>query len=1522
MISVVRSGRNPTMRHLERTHGISIASMHEHFQKDHFVLIDEITAKMAADIHTKGFKNPMAWKKACMLINLLEPQDLQSKEVLDMLQPSTDVDMTTRQVFQSKTEDIPNFPCTETPILPKDVYRKGLTSKEKLQYLPGMDPIFVVKQPVFYRPKPPGLMVPPDVLRSTWVLLNGTWTKVEHRASPPEQAIRFDKWVERACFQYHSPNQQPLIPDTVSQSTSTTSIHRVLSSKHVHAPPAHSRFHRGLSVSARRNRVEHPADSPMLMFSVDALFLDAQKSPSQHPKPIHQCLQPTTRVINTLMRLVHGGSEGEGWHSNNDETPTGACQKHPEVSAINDTIPFVSSTRKSQGLGKKNEDYWQWEGEETLIRIHKTPRRQNFVPQDCEDCPCDHRIICDERETEQKFKTNTRVIKDSWRLKGDNNETTNKLNEFWVGKSTFKVLANAEVIGGDKNHKVNQGVITLCTQCNALNTIPITDVFVPYQYHIEVGKHEVDHPKVSVILWRDRKNRTLEFQLSKSPCDLMTSKFAKFSLTINLIEVPRDVPCFVLLCSEERNWFTFLQNQMKDDMKFHVVPITEDDDMLSPYGISKARRCLRTKLDSVFFACPCTGGSPWNRINTWFSEATTQLIEAKKQIFWAMWEVFTSILCELITMGSPALLELPRGCDYWKDRRMTDLVEGTVSHEHKFDGCMYGLKSQFQETPKPIKKPWKIVTWGVSFPKLRRRCDRRHDHAECAGRETRATQTYTKCIAKIIMRGINEHVIRNSPCVNIRVMKHWKTTAIDDRRKSEMSRDSENVRSHPIKSVTTSACAIREPDAIDVAFERSVLHWYFPRLISSLIHSSCFPSFSCLLLSGFDSDLLIRGLRSVQLLTLLEVLSLGLRSVQLTPLKVIMAGHDDLRTLGQFNAGRITIAKQVLKDSAENRITARPPPQFKDTRNSNYRNILTKDIANEWIRFGMPPVIVYSAYFANTRSIGEATAEALELAYEILQRSQDSEKECSGWEFLSKGSRFVKVFTSRCPYEHDTIGLLMDREIHSRLDELWIVLTKGHFPEPFDDRKSAAVSEAKIKYMKQRYRSTPSFSTDPSATSWLAITRTPEYYKVMDELAKVNPKSPSDNHNYIADVRLMVETHMKQLGFALRYHNENNPQEMIILQDVMKDVINFETNRPRGRSAAQNHLLCLMALGTTLERHKTHARGDQNLTKVNVLADIQQIILETFDIPQGILIGHGYNVSIADEGTRYTEKEKRHACHSALKDFTTTMTETQAGTGGNMHNFDLWDVPLVFQDNRLPHELDAWNNEEPAWVQDGPTEDPNAPGGSAPSGGPQAQASSASGATIQPKKMPRPQASGDATSSTYSAFRTGPGPTPDGTEAEKGDDWTPSEEWVKRKKPSSVEVKVHAAEDYTNQEQRIAFLKSGKEFIISNVEGPHSTQTYGNNLPWRQYLRRLTFHAALSFNILTEGQLDSQMTNESDHEWLRLYHYITTSTEFIRCKGYPVTEVLAMLTLGVQESGGQYPSKDQRSGKQDWTIHH
>ena len=1167
----------------------------------------------------------------------------------------------------------------------------------------------------------------------------------------------------------------------------------------------------------------------------------------------------------------------------------------------------MSAPLESQGLSKKNEDYWKWEGEETLIRIHKTPRRQNFVPQDCEDCPCDPRIICDERETEQKFKTNTRVIKDTWRLKGDNWETSNKSNEFWVGKSTFKVIANAEVVDSDKSYKVSPGVVTLCTFINGLNTIPITDVFVPYQYHIEVGKHEVDYPKVSIILWREHKNRTLEFQIAKSPCDMMTSKFAKFPITINLIEVPRDVPCFVLLCSEERNWFTFLQNKMQEEMKFHVVPITEDDDMLSPYGISKARRCLRTKLDSVFFAGPCTGGSPWNRINRWVSEATTQLIEAKKQLFLAMWEVFTSLLCELINLGSPALLELPRGCDYWKDRRMTDLVEGTISHEHKFDGCMYGLKSQFQETPKPIKKPWKIVAWGVSFPKLRRKCDHRHEHAECAGRETRATQTYTKWIAKIIMRGINEHVIRNSPFINVKVRKQWKTLAIGDQWKIDMSRDSENVRSHPIKSVTKTACAIRELDAADRLPERSLLHWYFSRSTASSSRCDWFLTFLWRLHSGFNKDFVYRGLRPVLQLELFESLSSCHFAKRLELTADTMADGNELRTLGQFSAKRIAIALKVLKDLNAGSITAQPPPPFRDSRYSGSQALARDEDASSWIQFGMPPVVVYSARFANSRIHSEATGAALELAFKILQLSNKDDKDCSGWDFIARGARYVKVFASRCTSEGINVDKLMDSEIFSRLDELWIVLTRGHFPEPFDDQRKATDTERKIAEMKQRWRTAASFSTEPDASSWLSVTRTAEYFEVMDELTKVLPKSSSDNDSYFEKMRLMVGTQMGLLGFSLRYHNKHHPDDQIILQDVMQDVINFETDQPKGRSAAQNYFLCLLALGTTIERHKTSARGDKNLAKVAAWSNIHEKVVNVFDIPIGVLMSHGYNVTIADAGSRFSEKEKRYSCHSQLKDFVTTLTETQGGTGGSIHNFVEWKDPLIFGDDRLPFDLDAWNDEVPPWALDGQQSGGRDTSGTTFSQSePQPQSTTTSGETVQPKRMPKAPPESGASSSSQTNFTSGADPWSRAysrdAESKRDPDVQPSEDWIKRKRPNKIEQYIHSAQDYNGQEQRISFLKSNRIYVISTVEGPHSTNMYGANLGWRQYLRRLTFHAALTYNILTEGQLDSQMIKENDHEWLKLYHHIITTTELVRCKGYPITEVLAMLALGVSET--------------------
>ena len=45
------------MRHLERSHGVSISWMHEMFTRDYMYLAYEVTDRMAADTYTKAFND-------------------------------------------------------------------------------------------------------------------------------------------------------------------------------------------------------------------------------------------------------------------------------------------------------------------------------------------------------------------------------------------------------------------------------------------------------------------------------------------------------------------------------------------------------------------------------------------------------------------------------------------------------------------------------------------------------------------------------------------------------------------------------------------------------------------------------------------------------------------------------------------------------------------------------------------------------------------------------------------------------------------------------------------------------------------------------------------------------------------------------------------------------------------------------------------------------------------------------------------------------------------------------------------------------------------------------------------------------------------------------------------------------------------------------------------------------------------------------------------------------------------------
>lgn len=132
------------------------------------------------------------------------------------------------------------------------------------------------------------------------------------------------------------------------------------------------------------------------------------------------------------------------------------------------------------------------------------------------------------------------------------------------------------------------------------------------------------------------------------------------------------------------------------------------------------------------------------------------------------------------------LMELPRGCDYWKDERMISLIEGTVNHVQDFDGCMHGLRAEHSVSKNPIKKPWRIISWGVKIDGLNRKCDGSHEHDKCEGKDTKLTQLYTSQIVGTIYRAITKRVQRT-------VENKWMSTPVNA---EEMSEFSESPRSH------------------------------------------------------------------------------------------------------------------------------------------------------------------------------------------------------------------------------------------------------------------------------------------------------------------------------------------------------------------------------------------------------------------------------------------------------------------------------------------------------------------------------------------------------------------------------------------------------------------------------------------------------------------------------------------------------------------------------------------------------
>ena len=69
---IVRTGKSQKLRHVRRTHGISISALHDWHNKRVFTFADCHTQAQAVDVLTKAFTDPEAWDRAVALIGMVD----------------------------------------------------------------------------------------------------------------------------------------------------------------------------------------------------------------------------------------------------------------------------------------------------------------------------------------------------------------------------------------------------------------------------------------------------------------------------------------------------------------------------------------------------------------------------------------------------------------------------------------------------------------------------------------------------------------------------------------------------------------------------------------------------------------------------------------------------------------------------------------------------------------------------------------------------------------------------------------------------------------------------------------------------------------------------------------------------------------------------------------------------------------------------------------------------------------------------------------------------------------------------------------------------------------------------------------------------------------------------------------------------------------------------------------------------------------------------------------------------------
>ena len=194
-----------------------------------------------------------------------------------------------------------------------------------------------------------------------------------------------------------------------------------------------------------------------------------------------------------------------------------------------------------------------------------------------------------------------------------------------------------------------------------------------------------------------------------------------------------------------------------------IVDMTKETDFTDQRTVNDIICKLRGPGDILFYCSPCTGGSTWQRLkldlakrNGW--ESTIVILIDDWVLHWRLWEIFENVVKHCRVVGGTVMLEWPRFCDYWQEKRVAGLLNDMKFKFTDFDGCMYGHVASYKGNESlPIRKPWRSAYLNSSIASYRNRlCDGSHRHMPCNGSNALYSQGYTPLICKTVWKSIRD----------------------------------------------------------------------------------------------------------------------------------------------------------------------------------------------------------------------------------------------------------------------------------------------------------------------------------------------------------------------------------------------------------------------------------------------------------------------------------------------------------------------------------------------------------------------------------------------------------------------------------------------------------------------------------------------------------------------------------------------------------------------------------------------